>query len=1193
MKKSPLLLIIFYLASGINLLKSQTPGNIDPSFNTADAGFGAGYGASGITYSCALQPDGKVIVGGNFTSYNFISRNRIARLNSDGSVDLTFNQGTGASGIVYACAVQNDGKIVVGGDFTNFNGSGKNYIVRLNSDGTVDGTFNIGTGANAAVFTCALQSDGKIIIGGNFTTVNGTTANRVARLNTNGSVDAAFSSGGGSNGTVYSSVIQSDGKIILGGNFTAYTGSGRNRILRLNTDGTIDFTFNPGTGAPGIIRICFIQPDGKILIGGEFLSYNGTTRTRIARVNTDGTLDTGFDPGSGANITVYTINMQSNNKVIVGGSFTIFNGVSKTNITRLNIDGSLDGTFNSGGSVNGTGYATTILNDDRIIFVGAFTLYNNISIRDIIRLNANGTQDVTFNPSTGAGDAIRTMAIQNDGKIIIGGDFNSYNGVIRSRIARLNTDGSLDASFITTGSFDGGISTCAIQTDGKIIIGGSFTTYNGFSRNRIARLNTDGSLDQSFNPGTGANRTGGTDVYTCAIQSDGKIIIGGLFTSYNIVTRNYIARINSDGSLDATFNPSPSSVVYTCLIQTNGKIIIGGDFFTYASFPRSYIARLNSDGTIDGTFNLGSGPSSTVLSCAKQTDGKILIGGFFTTYNGTSTSRIARLNSDGTLDATFNVGTGANSGINSIVVQNDGKIILAGGFVVYNGVARNYITRINSNGSIDGSFNIGTGSNNSINSCAIQNDGKILIGGTFISYDGTGKNRVARLYGGYNLIVSNINPSLAVCTGKAINVTFQPEGVFNPGNIFTVQLSNSAGIFLSPVAIGSLAGTNAGTISCQIPTGTPQGNGYRIRVVSSDTLFTGPDNGSNITINSTPVAIASSGSPFCQGNSFTLNSGGGTNYSWTGPGGYFSNVQNPLVTTASVGNSLYTVIVSGAGGCSASASVTVTVNPLLTFYADADNDGYGVTSNTIQSCFSSGVYRTLVGGDCNDSKPTVNPAATEICNNLEDDNCDGNIDEGCNVVLHLQLFIGGFYKGNGIMLATIDSVNYPLLCDTIVVELMNSTIPFNPAFSKKGTININGNGDFTFPLAVMSGSYYIRIKHRSALETWSASSIMINSFQISYSFSDAVTKAYGNNLTNFGDGNFGLWNGDIFNKNTSTGNIQDGVISIEDYSYIESVIGDVILGYVPMDLTGDNIVESADYSLIENNFYYAISTTHP
>ncbi|MBX2927528.1 MAG: T9SS type A sorting domain-containing protein [Saprospiraceae bacterium] len=282
------------------------------------------------------SPTGKSSSGGGFTSYNGTPRNFIARLNADGSLDTGFNPGTGASSGVYAMALQPDGKILIGGFFNSYNGTGRNRIARLNADGSLDTGFNPGTGANDWVQSLALQPDGKILIGGGFTSYNGTGRNRVARLNADGSLDTGFNPGTGANGWVWAMALQPDGKILIGGLFTTYNGTGRNYIARLNADGSLDTGFNPGTGAGSTVWAMALQPDGKILIGGDFTTYNGTGRNRVARLNADGSLDTGFNPGTGANNVVRAMSLQPDGKILIGGAFTGYDGTGRNRVARVN-----------------------------------------------------------------------------------------------------------------------------------------------------------------------------------------------------------------------------------------------------------------------------------------------------------------------------------------------------------------------------------------------------------------------------------------------------------------------------------------------------------------------------------------------------------------------------------------------------------------------------------------------------------------------------------------------------------------------------------------------------------------------------------------------------------------------------------------------------------------------------------------
>lgn len=359
-----------------------------------------------------------------------------------------------------------------------------------------------------------------------------------------------------------------------------------------------------------------------------------------------------------------------------------------------------------------------------------------------------GKLDVAFSLGAGANDTVYAVAPQADGKVLIGGLFTTmYNGTAINRIARLNSDGSLDTGFNPGTGANNTVLAIVPQTDGKVLIGGYFTMYNGTTINRIARLNSDGSLDASFNPGTGGNSG---SVNTIALQADGKVLIGGAFTSYNGTASKYVARLNSDGSLDTSFNvgTGASSTVKAIALQADGKVLIGGEFYSYNGTTRYRVARLNSDGSLDSSFNTSVGVDSYVYSMALQADGKVLIGGIFITHNGTARNRIARLNSDGSLDASFNPGTGANNTVNTITLQADGKVLIGGLFTTYNDTTSKRVARLNSDGSLDIGFNSGSGASSDVQFMAQQADGKVLIGGNFTMYNGTTINRIARIHTG-------------------------------------------------------------------------------------------------------------------------------------------------------------------------------------------------------------------------------------------------------------------------------------------------------------------------------------------------------------------------------------------------------------------------------------------------------------
>jgi len=1251
-----------------------------------DFTFDPGDGANDFITSTAIDGTGRIVIGGGFTSFNGTTRFHVARLGQTGSLDTSFKPGFGANGTVWATVLQSDGKILIGGEFTAYDATNRNAIARLNTDGSLDATFNPSSGANDTVFAAATQTDGKIVIGGQFTMVNGVPRSHIARLNADGSLDASFNPGVGTSDNVYAIAVQSDGKIILGGAFNTYNLTDQNGITRVNSDGSIDSSFDIGTGADSTVYALQLQPDGSILVGGRFKYFNETRRVGVARLLPSGWVDTGFmdtaynqfaglanhyynefvyntndlwSPNNARNF-VFGIGLQSSGGVMIGGGFqrvgggytrsdmldrynvarliggstpgpgniqltkstytvdensgvfgcyvnlvrtngtlgaiavnfttnflppgpgavsandivldalttlpvlydtywpapfiiqptdwgwmksdgyygaseatspgpptiipiffdtvdnsivdgnrygkfalfqpdgdqtftlggetiplgvafgrrnsqleiidndyyagsfgfslanynvsrgpanttvtvtvlrtngttgsvglnfattpgTALNGIDyvntngvltfgagvtsrsfqvqikgstivqpdrffnvklsfasnpgnygvldpnvfPTNSTVTIIDGNLPaGHLNfasasnsvgetagfkaisvtrNGGSVgavsvdfqttpgtavdgvnyvgtNGTlrwnsgdiqaktflvpvihdgavtgdltvnlklsnpviasnpgdpnntnvlglvsnsvltvvdedaygqigfiapnfnttenahtthvtvsrtggvagsaviNYATTNLGPtNNPIFAQAFTNYvptngqlsfgpGELSKSFDVLLIDNGVQNpdkvfgvVLFNPSPSAitnqsitlatvtiiddetqhapagqvdttyvypgfNDAVLATTLQPDGKLLAGGDFTLVNSSVRNRIARLNVDGSVDSDFgnSLTG-VDGSVravlslnpnpslSMLTGYQNGPIVIAGAFDNVNGVFRHKIARLNLDGSLDSTFNPGSGAD----APIYALAQVLAGtnqvrKVLAVGAFGSFNGAPANGIVRLNDNGTIDQAFNTGgvngTNGTIYAIALQADGKILIGGDFTSFGGVTHNHLARLNPNGSVDNTFTAGS--DASVRAITIQPDGKILIGGLFATVNGSAFNRVARLNVDGSIDAGFNLGVGANDSVLSLAVDSQGRILVGGEFTSASGVTRYRLTRLAADGTVDPSINFGAGADNYIASIAVQNDDKIIIAGGFSSFDNIPQGHVARLIGG-------------------------------------------------------------------------------------------------------------------------------------------------------------------------------------------------------------------------------------------------------------------------------------------------------------------------------------------------------------------------------------------------------------------------------------------------------------
>jgi uncharacterized delta-60 repeat protein len=344
------------------------------------------------------------------------------------------------------------------------------------------------------------------------------------------------------NGSIDTITQLADGRIIVAGNFTTLLGEPRVRIARLLPNYTLDHSFDPGEGPNGSISSVTAMPDGRLYIFGGFNTVAGIARNDIARLNSDGSLDTSFDPGSGGTF-VNSIAMQNDGKLLVAGGFNIFfdagfGGSGQEHLARLNLDGSVDRSFAP--KINNDANYAAVQPDGRIVIVGTFSTINGVQKQGLARLMPNGELDPSFSGSAPSGSRISVLS---SGKILLSGSFTTVSGIPRKRVAVLNEDGSLDASFVTADGPDSNVSFATEQPDGKILIGGSFTKVGVETRWKIARLNSDGSLDPTFNAEAGP---GSGTVSKASSLMDGSILVSGSFTTFGTSSRTYLVRLQGD-----------------------------------------------------------------------------------------------------------------------------------------------------------------------------------------------------------------------------------------------------------------------------------------------------------------------------------------------------------------------------------------------------------------------------------------------------------------------------------------------------------------------------------------------------------------------------------------------------------------------------------------------------------------------
>lgn len=333
---------------------------------------------------------------------------------------------------------------------------------------------------NGPVYSFIQQRDGKIMIGGAFSAVGSVPKARVARLNQDGSLDSWFDAE--ANATVYCLAQQPDGRMLIGGAFTVLNEFVCPYLGRLNPDGSLDLSFTPQPD--NVVRRIAVEPDGKVIIGGRFSSVNGQSMARICRLRPDATIDSSFN--ASANGDVNCVVVQPDGKILVGGSFGVLSGQSCANLGRLNPDGTLDPTFNAG--TYGAVCAMALQPDGKIVVGGSFWVLCGQNRAALGRLNPDGSLDSTFTAE--ANGTVYTLGLQCDGKILVGGEFTMLGGATCTRVGRLNPDGTPDLNFAPR--VDGSVYAAALQADGKILIGGAFSTVDGHALSNIACLdNTD------------------------------------------------------------------------------------------------------------------------------------------------------------------------------------------------------------------------------------------------------------------------------------------------------------------------------------------------------------------------------------------------------------------------------------------------------------------------------------------------------------------------------------------------------------------------------------------------------------------------------------------------------------------------------------------------------------------------------
>ncbi len=599
---------------------------------------------------------GNIILGGAISKDSASSVDNLIRFMGNGTFDHMFFPFVSSWSRVNLLVEAPDHSFYVAGESAQADGTIRARLERHFWQYGDSYGIDFGTGANGTIRAMVADTAGRVVIGGDFTEVQGVARNHIARLQANGQLDPTFDPGVGADGSVLCLALQGNGKVCLGGSFNAVAGVPRHGVARLNSEGSLDATFDPGLGIDGGAQ--FAQPKvtamafraaGELLVGGWFAKYDGSACQGLVLIHANevdvaatkpGALDLSYVHANASVLSVSGVYPQPNGKIVVSGVADF--GLVHPYFYVWQTDAG--GAWTTAGDMQLDVIDTCgFLQSDGKVLLSSYLEWH--SSNPIVRYNLDFSQDSTFSsPGCGPfapgdcnfGGHVLCLGRQSDGKIIVGG---------YSLLSRLADDGTREEYFPSGLPSTSSISRLVVQPDDGFIIAGDFTTYGGVPRVGLARLKREGALDVSFDPGAGADGA----IRAMGLDSAGRLVIAGDFTTVQGVPRSHVARLFSNGQLDTTFDPGtgPNDSVYCLAIQANGKICLGGTFTNLNGALCNRIARLNADGTPDASFVTGSGvEDGAVAAMGLDANGDIIIGGTFTLVQGQACAKLARIHGD-------------------------------------------------------------------------------------------------------------------------------------------------------------------------------------------------------------------------------------------------------------------------------------------------------------------------------------------------------------------------------------------------------------------------------------------------------------------------------------------------------------------------------------------------------------------
>ncbi|MBL9135504.1 MAG: hypothetical protein JNK85_06530, partial [Verrucomicrobiales bacterium] len=756
------------------LVRLDSSGRLDGEFSAFTVVAG---GDVPFLTTLAQQSDGRIVGAGKFK----VPSAGMARWLPDGHWDRDFKVGLGFEGgalyppqggfppipildgtIVYALQVQQDDRIVAGGDFARYDGRSRRALVRLMKDGTLDSTFV--PDVAGVVQAVALESDGGVWVASSMSDDN----TRLRRLRADGSADPTFPLVA-VQGWVYAMAWQADGSMILGGSFTEVAGNPRRGIARLRSSGELDAGFSLPIGGDGhsVMAMLPTREDG-VLVGGYFDSIHGVPRSGVARLQ-----------GGAIPLAPPTIFREPTNQVGKAGHTAVFevgavSGDAPRYVWLLN-GKPVIGATNAVLQVRNLGEATS--RAYQVVVSNAYGATTSSVARLVIPIVTPkpGGVDLAYQPDRVAPQPlawIGAMALDAQDRLAVIGTFTDSTN-FQHGIERWLPDGTVDPTFRQWTSGFGMPASAMFQPDGRLLMtyAGQAPGVPGFT---VTRLSASGEHDPTLKVNL-VYGAGPAEVYAAALDSDGRILVGGIFDEIQGVTQAHLARLSLQGVVDPSFAPrltvgaAPFERVVQCLaVQKDGGILVAGNFGSVNGQPVRRLARLKESGELDESFRVAADFDASILCLHEQEDGRILAGCFGrSTILGVARGPLLRLNLDGTIDPTFqpvDLGDppGPTIAVRAIAEDWAGGVLVGGDFTAGT-TERPYhnLVRLGGDGSMDASWNVSPGTDSTVTTILIGRAGEVYVGGSFTEVQGIPRLGVARLLGVPRLLRLGITSATA------------------------------------------------------------------------------------------------------------------------------------------------------------------------------------------------------------------------------------------------------------------------------------------------------------------------------------------------------------------------------------------------------------------------------------------------